>query len=57
MANDYEIDPVDHLPARRVKPWTQRKHHYLSRYMDAFATTYNYLATAYECKKTYPDNL
>lgn len=41
MANapsGYEIDPVDGLPARVVRKWARRKHHYLERYTDIFAS-------------------
>jgi three-Cys-motif partner protein len=33
----YIADPTDGLPARRVGEWTETKHFYVRRYMDAFA--------------------
>jgi three-Cys-motif partner protein len=36
--NAYVNDPSDNLPARRVRGWAHRKHHFVRRYMDAFAT-------------------
>jgi three-Cys-motif partner protein len=36
--SEYVIDPVDGLPARVVREWARRKHHYLERYADIFAT-------------------
>jgi three-Cys-motif partner protein len=37
--SEYVEDPSDGLPARRVREWTERKHFYARRYMDAFATS------------------
>ena len=37
-ASEYAIDPVDGLPARVVRQWARRKHHYLERYAGIFAT-------------------
>lgn len=31
------VDPADGLPARAVREWTKRKHHFLDRYMDIFS--------------------
>lgn len=36
--SEYVIDPGDGLPARVVGEWARRKHHYLERYTDIFAT-------------------
>jgi three-Cys-motif partner protein len=35
---DYVDDPADDMPARVVRPWTRRKHHYLGRYARMFST-------------------
>jgi three-Cys-motif partner protein len=34
---DYVPDPIDGMPARVVREWTRRKHHYLERYADIFS--------------------
>jgi three-Cys-motif partner protein len=36
-ATDYRADPVDGLPARVVRSWARRKHHYLERYAHIFS--------------------
>ena len=36
---EYVRDPADGLPARRVRRWARRKHHYLDRYLSIFART------------------
>lgn len=35
--SDYRIDPGDDLPARVVRSWSRRKHHYLERYAQIFS--------------------
>jgi three-Cys-motif partner protein len=35
--SEFVEDPSDGLPARAVRDWTRRKHHYLDRYMDIFS--------------------
>ena len=34
---DYRTDPADELPARVVRTWARRKHHYLERYAHIFS--------------------
>ncbi|MBI3748042.1 MAG: three-Cys-motif partner protein TcmP [Chloroflexi bacterium] len=38
VPSDYRIDPADGLPARVVREWARRKHHYLERYTGIFAS-------------------